>query len=851
MRIMSAAGLPPITAMPNTTTSSAALSKFVLIAIVLPGVATASAAQQPGPTTRPPAAGKPEPLPPYAASQLANADPEVRLAGVKFLAFLPNAAAFLATLHELERSDPDPGVRKAAREYVAVVWNSAKLTSPYLERERLPRAEVVIADIAATITDPNVDPAVRADAAERVPDYGRVAPRAYDALAKAMKDPDADVRVAAAYTLARIGPPAARAATEALGTAIQDPDARVRDNAARALMHVTGNRTAVPALAGPAAAALADERPDVRLQAVARVDVRGDAAVAAKVGELATGDPERRIRLAAIRRLADAGRGADVVLRAMADEDAGVRDEAERALDNYAGTAGLAALADVLAPQLDNADAGVRLAAAKRLAAVRGLPPARVGAARTRAGQVIAEAIAAVPDGHPVPDDLRTAASRLQPEIGPALADADRSGLPDARARAASVAGGDAASLARLHALLADPEPRVQYAAVARLRQLVGPPGLLKVLDDPRPAARAAAASELASVMRLESDASDAEVRAALAVAARAIENTDPSVRAFAASLLEQCRSADATPLVLRAAADADRDVRALAALALHAPARVSRPAFEALARLAADPDARVREFAVRGLGRPWRLVGTPGQLAEVIPLVVRAIDDPSPEVRSQALLTLGELGAEARSAVPAIRRLARDKVLTEEAARRVLARVDRENPSLSGQQVEDLLAPDPTTGLVERLGRDPSARSPGQIEKILSQDPARAVREYVNREELSARALAPALAAALARPDPGRAAALPLSLICDVESRVPGLRHVARPPQGVFDAVRGGDAAARRAALGQLAAAGESAKETSEPFMSAMRDDPDPGVRETARAAIKSLWVDPYTGHD
>ena len=66
------------------------------------------------------------------------------------------------------------------------------------------------------------------------------------------------------------------------------------------------------------------------------------------------------------------------------------------------------------------------------------------------------------------------------------------------------------------------------------------------------------------------------------------------------------------------------------------------------------DPDAKVREKAVRGIGE----LGLGERAAEPL---LEALNDPVGDVRAAAAGALGRMGVDARDAVPALVRLLRD----------------------------------------------------------------------------------------------------------------------------------------------------------------------------------------------
>ena len=110
---------------------------------------------------------------------------------------------------------------------------------------------------------------------------------------------------------------------------------------------------------------------------------------------------------------------------------------------------------------------------------------------------------------------------------------------------------------------------------------------------------------------------------------------------------------------------DARRRERAVEALGLlRAPHEIAIPA---LIRAMDDADALVRLAAALAAGRilpPWQVEPGPG-LQKLLPALVGATKDPDPNVRRRAATSLGERGAAARAAVPALVELLEKEELT------------------------------------------------------------------------------------------------------------------------------------------------------------------------------------------
>jgi HEAT repeat protein len=142
--------------------------------------------------------------------------------------------------------------------------------------------------------------ATRGQTGSSVDALSRFGPMAVPALNEALKDPNVKIRASAAGTLAMIGTPA-KEATSNLIAALKDKDEWVRQNAGMALVRI--GAAAVPALAE----ALKDKVPAVRVAAVQLLGQMG---------------PE------------EASSAASALVKAMGDEDKGVREAAAQAYKN-------------------------------------------------------------------------------------------------------------------------------------------------------------------------------------------------------------------------------------------------------------------------------------------------------------------------------------------------------------------------------------------------------------------------------------------------------------------------------------------------------------------------------------
>jgi hypothetical protein len=211
-----------------------------------------------------------------------------------------------------------------------------------------------------------------------------------------------------------------------------------------------------------------------------------------------------------------------------------------------------------------------------------------------------------------------------------------------------SLLRGDPAAVAVLGELLARPEHPSRMAAAYGLRR-VGP------------AARAAVPRLLAAVEDEDDEVSFLAVQAMFRV--------DPD--ALAAHSRE-ARRTDVPGLVGQLASPHVR-VRRRAAVRLEELGDKGQPALPALRRTLADPDERVRLWAAEAV-----LKIAPEAHADVVPALAALLAGRDNFHRAMAANRLGDLGARARPAVPALLRLLADPEHgPREAARRALREID------------------------------------------------------------------------------------------------------------------------------------------------------------------------------
>jgi HEAT repeat protein len=158
-----------------------------------------------------------------AARSLRDADAGVRVSAAVLLMASAQASAPVRPALDAALEDPDPSVRL----YAAAAIGRAG--SPELAAPRL------LAGLNAA------DAAMRAESAGLLPELARGRPEVVDALARALTDPESQVRLAAADALGQIGG-AARPALPALWSRLRDPDEAVRDSVVKAALIIRDAR---------------------------------------------------------------------------------------------------------------------------------------------------------------------------------------------------------------------------------------------------------------------------------------------------------------------------------------------------------------------------------------------------------------------------------------------------------------------------------------------------------------------------------------------------------------------------------------------------------------------------------
>lgn len=535
------------------------------------------------------------------------------------------------------------------------------------------------------LKDANKD--VRAEAAGSLRRrFGPAADNVLPALIRAMKDPEPDVRRAAAGTLGQIGPPA-KAAAPHLIEALEDKHRPVRGAAAYALRGVRSKAPqAIEALL--ATAKDGDEHEDVRVKAL-----RALHAIAPQAPEtrqaLTEGlqAPNSRVRYYAAKTLLSLGHwekalpsliddtgkrhpdnhpprlsrplpkeAAGLLIEALTHPNTCVRKFAAQELGaiDHPGTKAI----DALARALKDPKAYVRLAATEALG--------RIGPAAAPAAPALIQSL----------EDCRVKLISLsnQRQADPVAIALRRIG-PGRRSR-----GGGAPAIM---ALLKHPDSKVRDKAIEALSWVLPPPVATAVsaLKEQDPKIRAGAAEALGRM--------GPSAAAAAAPLVKALKDQDQDVRVSAAAALARLGRYDqALPVLVACLKDNDSQARvrgeaaqALGRSGLHAkeavPALVQAAengwvryrAVQALDAIGAKAAGSVKPviLTLKHAREPARVhaANALGKIAPdgeaVVPALVAALKDKEKKVRSAAARALGKLGPSAHSAAGPLAHMLRD----------------------------------------------------------------------------------------------------------------------------------------------------------------------------------------------
>jgi len=439
-----------------------------------------------------------------------------------------------------------------------------------------------------------------------------------------LSDRDWQVRRSAAEALGESGS-TDKAVIAALTTALKDPDSRVRRSAADAIGNIGEKaRSAVPAL----------------IEALDDIDPGVIAAAARAAGQMGT----------------RASRAADELTALLDHDDARVRAAASASLGNLGRRASKSAVE--LNTRLDDPDPNVRAAAAISL-----------GQLGPRSDASVTDLIRSLGDDD---DRVRDAASgalaRLGKKAVPNLVRALQNGNPIFLQAVVDTLGrtGPPAVPELSTTLLEDHTPDIArgYAAMA-LAQIADRDDsvietLTRALDDKSPSVRRSAAESLGHAGGLAKPATAKLIEASIDSRETVL------VREFAISALAKIAPGD--PAVERALVHAISD----------SDPRVYEAAVNALSRIrlwrqgAPSTDARVAQLITEldgGSATAAEALGLIGDGAKAaVPSLIRALEDPDPEMRATALVALKRIGPQAQT-IPALAQAMRSGDLASRAA--------------------------------------------------------------------------------------------------------------------------------------------------------------------------------------
>jgi HEAT repeat protein len=609
--------------------------------------------------------GGPEAVPSLAAA-LADRDPLVRAEAAGDLGQLGDLSRPALPALRAALRDPDPFVRVYAAEAVARID---------------PEDRGALEPLAAALRHP--DGAVGNAAAGALAGLGPRALASAPALRAALRQDPAEVRSAAALALGEVIPEAAPRGEEteesvaALVRALrEDRSADVSYWAARALLKFgPAARNALPALV----AALRDRgRPAARDVAADVLSRLGPDAVPL-LGE-ALLDPQCGARRHVAQYLGDMGPAArpavPALLRTLQAEDPWLRFEAASALMHIDPDAAAAVAVPVLGALLDR----------EKGAHVRWKAVAVLGQLGPRAQPAVPDlALVLQDEALPMRRSAAVALGNIGPGAGAAapgltalLRDDDR-GLRVEAARALwRIDRGREAVAFVIRACDEKGEQRVR--AVDALGEM-GPeaaravPALRKALQDPDESARVPIALALWRLQRrVEGPGLVSDPRqGALAVLTRLLREGRPEERWSAAAAVRRIgpEARPAVPALVGCLRDEDPGLREEAADALGAIDPDAGEATAALTNLLGDRSPSVRLAAARALARRGL------RPAELVPVLTRILQR-SPDLIDEVAAVLATCGADARAAVPPLRRLLRhnDHAIAAAAAR-ALGQID------------------------------------------------------------------------------------------------------------------------------------------------------------------------------
>ncbi len=285
-----------------------------------------------------------------------------------------------------------------------------------------------------------------------------------------------------------------------------------------------------------------------------------------------------------------------------------------------------------------------------------------------------------------------------------------------------------------------------------------------------------------------------------------------------------------AVPVLVKAASDADSQVRAGALLALSSIQPLAREAREVLQAGLKDRDTGVRLLAAVNL---WRLTHEAGP---VLPILRDALNDPDADQSAVAALALAQIGAPARDVIPTL-----------------IERLKDPKRSAVARHALGLFGSEATPALVRLLGDDELSAQAVSLLQISIRDALPLLLKALDSERATVRAAA---AEALSTPGAHAARVLPAlrDAARDIDSRVRfqaltalALLDLSGPPEvaaGLGDFLKQKTFPRRRQAALALAVMGRQAGKAI-PALEAALEDADVQLRRIAARVLYPLAPD------
>jgi HEAT repeat protein len=512
-----------------------------------------------------------------------------------------------------------------------------------------------VPSLRAALKDPVEDR--RREAAESLGRIGRAARSAVPALLEATKDSAPLVRVSAARAVGLLDPDHEGILTP-LESALKDPGPGVRRAAAEALGDLGArSKPAVSSLS----AALEDASPAVRWSAAEALGrLGGDAEEAVASLAIALRDPGiRAIAADALGAIGNPSRGAvPLLLDGLKDSDPAFRWMSAVALSRIDAKAARAAL-PLFIERLRDPDgrarwdamqcvSGMGLEAKPAAPAVMEMVKKGDGVAAdiltSIAGPDALEALPLLLENLSDEWDLSESIARIGPAAAPGLMKSlektDAKNRPLVVKTLGLLASKSRDLIPAIQKLLEDADGRLREAAADALGGIdpkvkEAAPALQKSLGDDEAGVRLAAARALFSIQGIEA-------AMVIPVMTRALKDDDPDMRRDAAALIGDFGAAakDSVPALIASLKDPDGGVRSAAAWAIAriTGGQATQKAIDVMIAALKDKEPRARQDAARLLGD----VGPDARSA--IPALNEAMEDPNDEVRKAATDALGKV---------------------------------------------------------------------------------------------------------------------------------------------------------------------------------------------------------------